>query len=372
MISGDRSVLRGRKGAFWQTLKGFAKHWERIDVICPRITGCELRVAGIEGIQVSEHFPNVFFHPCPHGLWYQSLWIRNQGTRLFLKHAHDVMTVHEYPPFYNGLGAYLLHRRTGMPYALEIHHVVGEPVAASFTENVGKVLSKMFLKLDALHAKAVRTVSSSVKQTLLHYGIPEAKIQLVPSFYLESELLQPDPAIQKRFDVVFSARLVSNKGFIELLDVVEALPGVTVLVLGDGPLLAQAQKKVEQSSLKGRVEFRGWVEEQSTLLRELQSAKIFVMNSKSEGGPRIALEAMACGMPTIATRVGVMPEVLVDGQNGIFTDGTAADLQQQISSLLRDDAKRERLGREACAVLKMFDRQLLLSKYASFLQSLAR
>jgi glycosyltransferase involved in cell wall biosynthesis len=94
------------------------------------------------------------------------------------------------------------------------------------------------------------------------------------------------------------------------------------------------------------------------------------MNSTSEGGPRTALEAMACGMPVIVTPVGVMPEVIQDGVNGVFSDGTVSDLKQKILSLLKDEDFRERLGKDAQNVLDRFNRSVLIKKYAEFLQSL--
>jgi len=103
----------------------------------------------------------------------------------------------------------------------------------------------------------------------------------------------------------------------------------------------------------------------------MQTARIFVMNSKSEGGPRIALEAMACGLPIIATQVGVMPEAITDGVNGIFTTGTTPDLVEKISKLLANDDLMESMGNEAKKVLELYERSTLIKQYADFLKSLA-
>ncbi len=389
MISGDRSVLAGKKGAFWQTLRGFSKEWERIDVICP--ASPKLRAAGdglqdsrslkletrsfsdeaSDGIQVSPgEFPNVFFHPCPHALWYQPFWILRRGTGLVRRHAHETMTVHEYPPFYNGLGAFLLHRRMGIPYCLEIHHVVGDPSPSSIAERIGRFMTRLFIRADASHARTVRTVNEGVRSRIIAWGVPSEKIHVVPSFYLDPRLFAPLTGVQKAFDVVFSGRLVSNKGLFELLDAMRHLPNRTLLVLGDGPLLERARRMADAPELRGRVTFRGWVADQSELLREIQSARVFVMNSRSEGGPRVALEAMACGMPVVATRVGVMPDVIEDEKNGLLTEGTVGDLTAKIMLLLDHPILAERLGREAKGVLGRFNGPSLLAEYASFLRSL--
>ncbi len=393
MISGDRSVPRGKKGAFWNTLRGFSKEWERIDVICPaapelRVASCELRESrdptsqarhpqpdirhfSDDGIQVSPDFPNVFFHPCPRGLWYQPRWILRCGSDLVRRHAHGVMTVHEYPPFYNGLGAFLLHRRMGVPYCLEIHHVVGDPVPSSLGERVGRLLTRLLIRADASHARAVRTVNEGVRSRLVSWGVPGDKVRVVPSFYLDPATFVARPGAGKTFDVAFCARLVANKGLPETLEALRLLPGRTLLVLGDGPLLEAARRAADAPELSGRVTFRGWVADQSALMEELRSARVFVMNSRSEGGPRVALEAMACGLPVVATRVGVMSDVIVDGANGLLTDGTPGDLAAKLSLLLERPELAARIGDEARRVLDRFDGSALLAGYASFLRGLA-
>ncbi len=371
MISGDRSVLQGKKGAFWQTLQGFARHWDRIDVICPRTAASdELRAAGRDGIKVSEDFPNVYFHPSPWILIHQPWWILKKGTELIQAFGHETMTVHEYPPFYNGFGAHLLHKRMGIPYCLEIHHIVGEPVPSSLSERIGRFLTRQCIALDARQAKAVRVVNQSVGLRLRELGVPGDKISIVPSFYLDPAVLRADESIIKEFDLVFCGRLVENKGLIELLGLVYTMPGVSLLVLGDGPLRTQAERVIESLGMGSRVTLRGWLPDQASLIRAIQSAKVFVMNSRSEGGPRVALEAMACGMPVVSTPVGVMPEVIVQGENGFLASGTS-EMGEIIGKLLADVVRRRTVGQAAQEILKRFDRTALLSGYASFLQRLA-
>ena len=121
--------------------------------------------------------------------------------------------------------------------------------------------------------------------------------------------------------------------------------------------------------IENRVTFLGWLPTQEAVTAAIQTARIFVMNSKSEGGPRIALEAMACGMPVIVTNVGVMPEVIVDGKNGIITTGDPEDLGKKIGLLLNNSTQQESLGKEAMKILDVFERETLIKQYADFLKS---
>ena len=367
MISGDRSVLEGKQGAFWQTLEAFHKEWERIDIICPRIEKSEIR----NQKSAPSFFGNVYFHASPWGLLQQPKWIEQKGRELASARQYSVMTVQEYPPFYNGLGAKRLCQATGIPAVLEIHHIVGWPKAGSLQERIGYWLSWLFLRRHSAFASGIRAVSKSIAEKLLRLGIPEKKLRVVPSLYLDRAAFEKPLPPQRACDVVFSGRLVANKGVIELLEAVAKLPDVTLAIGGDGPLRKQLEEQAQRLDIRHRVEFRGWLETQQDVFDLLRSGKIFVMNSKSEGGPRIAVEAMACGLPVIATKVGVMPEVIIDGQNGVFTTGESDDLAQQMQRLLQDAELRERLGAEARKVLDRFERGLIIRRYADYLKSFA-
>ena len=364
MISGDRSILRGKKGAFWYTLEAFHGYWDRIDIICPQVKNAELTTKNMS------LFGNVYFHPNPKNLLWQECWIRKKGLELIREHRHTVMTVHDYPPFFNGAGAMDLGKKTGIPYALEIHHIVGHPKPASFAEFLGKVLSRLYFPFACRKAAAVRVVSNATREALIRWKIPKENISVVSSCYLDHNLLVPDPNSRKDYDIACGGRLVPNKGIAEVIRAVAKLPRVSLIVFGEGPLRSSLERLVQSLNIADRVHFAGWAMEWVDVYRTLQSAKIFVMNSRSEGGPRIALEAMALGLPVISTRVGVMPYVIQDWKNGCFTTGEPRDLSRKIETLLSDALLRERMGNEARSILTKFERATLIGRYAEFLQCL--
>ncbi len=372
MISGDRSVLQGKMGAFFYTLQELRKHWDRIDVICPRVQE-EYMDAPESGhrFQQDEQGGEVYFHPCPQSLLFQSKWIYERGASLIEKHSHSVMTVHDYPPFYNSSGAWKLHKKTGVPYALEIHHIVGWPKAASLSEWVGRVISRMYIGKRAGRASGVRVVNAAVKTQLVEWGVPERIVSIVPSFYLDRDILSADLKPPVAYDVSFCGRLVANKGLRELIMAVSDIAEARLLIIGDGPERRPMEELVRHLKMQNRVTFLGWLPTQEAVIGALQTARIFVMNSTSEGGPRVALEAMGCGMPVLTTKVGLMPEVITDGKNGVFTDGTAKDLTEKITYLLSNDTLRTQLGSEAKKILDVYERSALIKQYADFVKSLA-
>jgi len=365
MISGDRSMLSGKQGAFWYTLEALSREFERVDVICPRAN--EMKN---ETLKMNNFFANVFFHPSPYRLLQQTKWIITKGEQLIGLHHHAMMAVHEYPPFYNGIGARKLTKMTGVPHVLEVHHIVGYPVAASFTERIGRMMSRVYLPRAINKSAGCRTVNKGTAQTLIAWGALPHKVRVVPSFYLDRQLitsLGDRPPV--RFDVVFCGRMVANKGVEHLLQAIALLPKVTLLLIGDGPLRKYLEDCARDLNIIHRVEFRGWMPTQQNVLQTIRKAKMLVMNSTSEGGPRVPLEAMAAGVPVIVTKVGVMPDVIEDGKNGLFTTGEPQDLAEKIKSLLGNDTLREQMGHEGRKILERFEREKLIKNYADFLKS---
>ncbi len=363
MISGDRSLLQGKQGAFHAMLQEFRAHWERIDVITP-FTRESL-------LSPKTFFNNVHFHPCSYALPLQPWWIVHKGKKLIAEHGHQVMTVHEYPPFYNGIGAGILTKKTGVPAVYEIHHIVGEPQPASPVEWIGRQMSRIWLKGDLVPAAKVRTVNGTVRDALVRLGVPASKVEVVPSFYLDKELLKPDDGIHKQYDVVFCGRLAANKGLLETIHAVASLSDVTMLVIGDGEMRMVAEGVCQTLGVVDRVTFCGWLPTAADVMKSIQAGNILVMHSKSEGGPRVALEAMALGMPVIATKVGVMPDVIQDGVNGVLTGGSVAELAKHIQTLAADRNLRSKMGAEAMKITERFEQKKLIREYADFLKEVA-
>lgn len=358
MISGDRSLATGKQGAFWQTLEGLSKQFDRIDVLCPR--------GGSERVL----FGNVFVHPSPSSLLAQPLFIARKGAALVREHGHQVMTVHEFPPFYNGLGARRLKRLTGIAVCEEIHHLVGEPVAADWKEWLLAPLNRL-LPLVTRYADGVRVVNGAVRERLITLGVPAKKITVVSSLYLRLDALSPatSPAT---YNLVFCGRLVPNKGLITVITALAALPGATLLVVGDGPERAKAEVHAARLGIADRVTFAGWLPGPTDIADALRSAKVFVLNSLSEGGPRVLLEAMACGLPVATTSVGIAPETVTQGVNGVFHDGTTEGLVSALKPLLADDALRAKMGIAGRAVAERYEYSKNIAAYAEYLRSLAR
>lgn len=112
--------------------------------------------------------------------------------------------------------------------------------------------------------------------------------------------------------------------------------------------IAPAVAAVEGAELRLAAREEKW-RNQEEMLEFYRSLDVYVCASRSEGTPNPCLEAAACGLPVVTTRVGNMPEMIRDGENGFFVERDAADIAEKLRRLRDDPGLRDRLGRAARA-----------------------
>jgi glycosyltransferase involved in cell wall biosynthesis len=171
-------------------------------------------------------------------------------------------------------------------------------------------------------------------------------------------------ALDGRFRLGFIGGLQSYKG---LDDLAVALDETTVewdlVVAGDGPERARLERLFgARSAFLGSVPY----EQIPALYHELD---VFVLPSHTEGLPRVILEAQATGTPTIATRVGGVPEVIEDGKTGVLCNSRQpVALRRAIERLATDEAGRERLGHNGRKfVAESFSWERMYDRYETYL-----
>lgn len=131
-------------------------------------------------------------------------------------------------------------------------------------------------------------------------------------------------------------------------------PGITLDMIGDGPLVAAAHRFVEEHSLSEFVRMHGQLDHAETLrlIRHsdllLHHAMTSPEDGDSEGQPLVILEAMAAGLAVISTQHAGIPEVITDGDNGRLVDeGDVEAMSRQIIELSARPTERARLGSSA-------------------------
>lgn len=187
----------------------------------------------------------------------------------------------------------------------------------------------------------IAAMTEFVRQKFIQGGIPEAKIVVKPNF------VDPDPGTVNGQGgyALFVGRLSGEKGVETLLQACRDLAGLPLKLIGDGPLLNKAislsPKSVEVLGRKKHGE----------ILNQMANALFLVMPSKwYEGFPMVIVEAMACGLPVVASRLGAMAEIIEDGRTGLlFEAGNVEDLANKVRWLFEHPEKAETMGRNARA-----------------------
>lgn len=159
------------------------------------------------------------------------------------------------------------------------------------------------------------------------------------------------PATREQMDVppgdlllLFAGRLVEGKGLHTVLEAMESMVGITIVVAGDGPL--RVDLETQAKSLRVSARFLGAI---SAPWPYYAAADVVVLPSHMEALPMSLIEAAAFGKPAVATRVGGIPEVVIDGETGLLVaPGDITGLRESLGRL-RDPDLRLRLGEAALA-----------------------
>jgi len=366
MLSGDRQSATGAKGPFHHLQREFSRWFERIDVLSPRPDG---------PITTDTLFGNVHLWPASCGRGGMRRWLARRGRELIAEHGHQLIVSHDYGWFYNGLAAADLTAATGVPYLSEIHHVPGVPVPADLREVLDRAIAKRYVRWARSRARAFRVVNHRAMPTLLEsWGVPADMIRVLPSLYIDLERFTPDPKARHARDVLFVGRMVNNKGLLPLLDALaevrRARPELRASLLGRGPFRPKVERRIARLGLGDAVELLDWVQTDDDLVELYRTSRLLVCASTCEGGPRVTVEAMACGTPVVSTPVGVMPELVGDGTGGTLCGFESAAIGDAIASLLDNESMRARMGVEARAIAERFEYHEVIAGYAKGLHEL--
>jgi glycosyltransferase involved in cell wall biosynthesis len=224
---------------------------------------------------------------------------------------------------------------------------------------IGWILRRLMLKVDLFIA-----ISREIEMGLKRDGVGGDRIRRIPNF-VDLQIFHPatkETKIKAKTDknllnhpvITFSGRLVARKGLSVLLDawpsISKAFPAAHLIILGEGPQLVEYKQLAISRRLSDTVFFLGRVED---VVGYLYATDIYVLPSFQEGFPNALLEAMACGLPVVASQIGGVEDVVKPGINGLLSKpGNAHDLSQAVIRLLCNPEEAQRLGREAAKTIQ--------------------
>ena len=179
-------------------------------------------------------------------------------------------------------------------------------------------------------------------------------------------------SLGKKEDDIFlvtTSRLARKNAVSDLIKALTYLPAnVKLLVIGSGPLTSGLLALTARLKLDDRVRFLGFVPHEN-LPAYLQVSDIFVRPSLSEGLGNSFLEAMAAGLPVIATPVGGIPDFLKDGETGLFCEvGNPLSIAQKVEKLIKDGESRNHIVEQAAKMVReKYDWDMIADRMKSLL-----
>ncbi|HEY9152230.1 MAG TPA: glycosyltransferase family 4 protein [Anaerolineales bacterium] len=208
-------------------------------------------------------------------------------------------------------------------------------------------LSAPFLRSIWKHANAIIANSDGLRDLALafdsHYPIPVIPNGVDANQFVMANREWTSPRI------LSVGRMVHQKGFDLAMCALSELKALDWIwtIAGDGPQMAALKAMAEEYGLTDRIHFAGWLSTEQ-LKAQYAAANLFLFPSRHEGMPNAVLEAMASGLPVIATRIAGNEELVVDGDTGRLVPTEDADaLRESLKPLLVDAKMREQMGRAA-------------------------
>jgi len=240
-------------------------------------------------------------------------------------------------------GARVVHTLHGMPE--EIAARVGRPdapVPPGVSRGRLAWLEHGYLPLEAGLTRLGHVIapSQAMADFMLGHGFPDSRVHVIPLG------VEAGGGVGAGDDGVLVAGVASNLEYWKGIDVLIAAAAemrspVRLEVFGRGSLAGELERQAREAGVDAH--FHGFVPDASKRLRTLD---VLVQPSRADNFPLAVLEAMAAGVPVVATRVGGVPELVLDGETGLIVEPeNPAGLAEALDSLAADPDRRRELGR---------------------------
>jgi len=206
-----------------------------------------------------------------------------------------------------------------------------------------KVLAPL-LRVVWKNASAIVANSNGLRDLALTFD-SRFDIPIIPNG-VDFEVYKTESRNEPSLLLLSAGRVVYQKGFDLAM---RALAGIKDIewkwqIAGDGPQMDALKSLAQELGIADRVTFLGW-QSQADLIKQYQRANLFLFPSRHEGMPNALLEAMASGLPVIASRIAGNEELVVDGETGILVPSEDVDaLRTAIRKLMTDIPLRQQMG----------------------------
>ncbi|HTJ62766.1 MAG TPA: glycosyltransferase [Alphaproteobacteria bacterium] len=260
-----------------------------------------------------------------------------------------------------GVYALPVAKRLGIPLVTTFHGFDATLSTAALLSSPAWVNYPLFRGRLARQGDLFLCASSFIRDRVLAMGFPEARIR-IHYIGVDCETIRPRRPQEETRTVLHVARLVEVKGTRHLIGafarVARRMPDIELVIVGDGPLKAMLQSQADGLGIGSRVRFLGAMP-YAQVLAWMRKAAMLVLPSvratdgRVEGLGMVLLEAAATGVPAIGSRIGGIPEGVVDGETGFLVPERDEEaMAARIAALLEDRAMRLAMGAKARALVE--------------------
>ncbi len=244
---------------------------------------------------------------------------------------------------------------------------------------------KVYQKLDALTLRffnKIIAVSPDIREQMTETGIKANKISIIDNGINTEDPAFRTPRHNARISLGISddafvigniARLTPEKAHCDLLNALSKLtiPRLKLVLIGDGPENYTLKNQIAKLDLQNKVILTGNRDDARCLYNAFD---IFILVSTNEGLPMVILEAMASGIPIIATKIGAIPKILHDGENALLiTPSKPQELLAAIATLVKSRNLRRKLAvRGQQKVAQSFSSHFMAEKYHEQYENILR
>lgn len=232
-----------------------------------------------------------------------------------------------------------------------------------------QIAKHLFLAQKAIPVALTREIQQSIAQV---YGLESAEIPIVTNgIDLSRCQKKSEYTLHYPIEILHIGRFFPQKNHGCILQALALLKkrGLSVRLhcCGDGPLLEEVREQAKAMGLQNQIVFEGIVEDVYPLLSQ---ADLFILPSSWEGMPMTVIEAMASGLPAIASRVGGIPDMVTDGESGLLIVPTPQALADAVERLAKDEALRQHLGAQGIQSAQRFSLPAMAQGYLDLYEAL--
>ncbi|MBI5951802.1 MAG: glycosyltransferase family 4 protein [Chloroflexi bacterium] len=352
--------------AAYDICKGLAAHGHQVTVLTAHMQGLPFEESkdGIRLVRISSLRRETFGASFSAMLAYVLVgcWA---GLQLIRLERPDIIHTHFAVP--SGALAWILSALTGVPYILTAH--LGD-VPGGVPEKTGKWFRwiKPFTYPIWKRAKKVIAVSEHTRQLALkHYPV---NVQVVHNGADVSHLTPSQLKVGTPPRLVFAGRFVPQKNPFAIVQTLTQLKDLDwhCSLLGDGPLLEDVKRKIEEAGMSERFDLPGWVTPE-VVLDCFSRSDILFMPSLSEGLPVVGVQALATGLAIVASDIGGFLDLVDRESNGYLIDAhDVPAFANALRGLISNPEKLLRFREASVEKASDFDIQKIVDQYQSILQ----